>query len=132
MRVVHVAVAVILDPEGRVLLTRRAEDSHQGGLWEFPGGKVETEETLAEALSREIREELALEVRASTPLIKVQHDYGDKQVLLDVHLVRQYCGEPVPQEAQPMVWAAVGDLGDYLFPAANKPIVELLSRLFDG
>lgn len=131
MEPVHVAVAVILDPGGRVLLTRRAPDSHQGGLWEFPGGKLEHGETLEQGLVREIREELSLEILASMPLLEVRHDYGDKHVLLDVHLVRDYCGEPSPQEDQPMAWVAVADIDRYSFPAANQPIVEVVKSLME-
>ena len=71
---VHVAVGVILDSSRRVLLTRRAADSHQGGLWEFPGGKVEPGESLAVALARELHEELGIRVRRSSPLLEVRHD----------------------------------------------------------
>jgi 8-oxo-dGTP diphosphatase len=119
-------VAVLRGPEGEVLLTRRHADSHQGGLWEFPGGKVEPGESLAAALRRELLEELAVCVESHTPLIEVRHDYGDKQVLLDVHEVTAFSGEPAPQEAQPMRWVPLKELADYEFPAANAPIVKAL------
>ncbi|TXS96320.1 8-oxo-dGTP diphosphatase MutT [Parahaliea maris] len=121
---VHVAVGVILDTQQRILLTRRAADAHQGGLWEFPGGKVEQGEDVLTALDRELREELAISVERSSPLIEVRHDYGDKAVLLDVHLVWNFSGEPKGLEDQPMTWCAAEALGDYEFPAANLPIVE--------
>lgn len=124
MKEVHVAVGVILDATGRILLTRRAPDAHQGGLWEFPGGKVEDDESLEAALARELREELGIDVGRTSPLVAVRHDYGDKQVLLDVHIVWEHSGEAQGLEDQPLAWVEVSALGDYDFPAANVPIVK--------
>ena len=129
---VHVAVGVILDGSGRVLLSRRAADSHQGGLWEFPGGKVEPGETLVVALARELQEELGIRVRRSSPLLEVRHDYGDKQVLLDVHVVWEFAGRAQGREGQPLAWVAGDELGQYSFPAANVPIVEAVAALQDS
>src|SRR5210317_2614401 len=123
MTAVHVAVAVILDSKNNVLITRRAADAHQGGLWEFPGGKVEDGEDLAVALQRELLEELGIEIGRTSPLIAVQHDYADKAVLLDVHVVWDFAGEAVGLERQPLAWVCAQDLPDYDFPAANEPIV---------
>ena len=129
MQPVHVAVGVILDASRRVLLTRRAEDSHQGGLWEFPGGKVEPGETLLDALARELQEELGIRVRRSSPLLEVRHDYGDKQVLLDVHVVWEFDGQALGREGQPLAWVAGDELAQYSFPAANAAIVEAVNSL---
>ena len=122
---VHVAVAVI-ERGGQILVTQRHPDSHQGGYWEFPGGKLESGEALSEALCREIREELALVVEEHSPLIRIEHDYGDKRVLLDVHRVTRFSGEPIPCEGQPMRWVDVAKLHTLDFPAANQPIVQCL------
>jgi 8-oxo-dGTP diphosphatase len=129
---VHVAVGVILDDLGQVLISRRARESHQGGLWEFPGGKVESGESLREALARELREELDIEIRQSEPLLAIRHDYCDKAVLLDVHLVRAFSGRPRGLENQPLAWVAPDRLSDYPFPAANAPIVAAVQALFSG
>lgn len=129
MSPVHVAVGVVVDPSGRVLITRRAADSHQGGLWEFPGGKVEAGESLVLALARELKEELGIEVGSSRPLLEVHHDYGDKSVVLDVHLVGDYCGIARGLEGQPLAWVAPEDLADYAFPAANRPIIAAIEAL---
>ena len=126
---VHVAVGVILDGDERILLSRRADDAHQGGLWEFPGGKVEAGETLFEALRRELFEELDISVNSSEPLLQVGHDYGDKAVLLDVHLVRDFSGEASGREGQPLAWVDAAELAQYEFPAANRPIVEAVQKL---
>ena len=84
MKRVHVAAAVIRDSNGKILIARRADTQHQGGLWEFPGGKVEDDESVETALARELHEELGIVVNTARPMIKVRHDYPDKQVLLDV------------------------------------------------
>lgn len=126
---VHVAVGVIVDARRQILLTRRPDHVHQGGLWEFPGGKVEAGETLSKALKRELLEELAIAPLRTTPLLEIHHDYGDKAVRLDVHVVWEYSGEPEAREGQPMAWVDVSALTDYDFPAANEPIVAALVEL---
>ena len=123
MKRVHVAAAVIRGQDGRILLAKRPDHLHQGGLWEFPGGKVESGETVRAALARELKEELGIELQSARPLIKVRHDYPDKQVLLDVWEVSSFSGEPHGAEGQPLSWAAPRELGNYQFPAANLPIV---------
>ncbi|MFT7286356.1 MAG: 8-oxo-dGTP diphosphatase [Halieaceae bacterium] len=125
----HVAVAVIINAQGEVLLTRRHPQSHQGGFWEFPGGKVEPGETVAEALRRELREELAIDISEHRALLEIVHDYGDRLVCLDVHRVIAFTGQPRPCEGQPMRWVPGADLRAYSFPAANEPIVERLLEI---
>jgi 8-oxo-dGTP diphosphatase len=127
--VVHVAVGVVLDDDRRVLITRRATGSHQGGLWEFPGGKVESHETLAQALARELHEELGIEPARTTPLLEVNHDYGDKRVLLDVHVVWEFTGKARGLENQPLAWVSSEALSQYRFPAANVPIIDAVRSL---
>ncbi|MEO4045814.1 Nudix family hydrolase [Pseudomonas sp. CAU 1711] len=131
MKRVHVAAAVIRGADGRVLIAKRAADRHQGGLWEFPGGKVEAGEQVRDALARELNEELGIRVEAARPLIQVHHDYPDKQVLLDVWEVGAFAGEPHGAEGQPLAWAGAQELLDYEFPAANQPIVAA-ARLPDS
>ncbi|WP_263142374.1 Nudix family hydrolase [Pseudomonas sp. RIT-PI-AD] len=123
MNPIHVAAAVIRAADGRVLIAKRPEDKHQGGLWEFPGGKVEPGETVEAALARELAEELGIVVTAARPLIQIRHDYPDKQVLLDVWEVSAFDGEPHGAEGQPLAWVAPKRLPEYEFPAANQPIV---------
>lgn len=129
MSSVHVAVGVILDAQRNILITRRAAGAHQGDLWEFPGGKVEPGESLAQALARELREELGIEIGRTSALLEVHHDYGDKAVLLDVHVVWEFSGEARALEEQPMAWVSPMELGNYTFPAANEPIVAAVTRL---
>jgi 8-oxo-dGTP diphosphatase len=124
--IVHVAVGAITRAAGDVLIALRPEHTHQGGLWEFPGGKVEPGETVREALVRELREELAIEVREARPLIRIPYHYPDKHVFLDVWMVTAFDGEPVGQQGQPLQWVARSSLLNYQFPAANYPIVNAL------
>lgn len=132
---VHVVAAVIRDRDGRVLLAQRPLQKHQGGLWEFPGGKVEPDETETQALSRELEEELGLIPTACSPLIRIGHDYPDKSVELSVWTVTAWTGETysaalgmpgvcVGREGQPVVWVTPDELLQYPLPAANRPIVS--------
>ena len=125
--VVHVAVAVILRGQD-ILVSLRPDHVHQGGLWEFPGGKVESCESVCEALRRELNEELGIivstEPEALEPLIRIQHDYGDKAVLLDVWKVLGFSGEAHGKEGQAVQWVSASQLDTLDFPAANQPIVK--------
>lgn len=132
MSVLHVAVGVILDADSRILITRRHDDAHQGGLWEFPGGKVEPGESVAHALARELREELGIAIGPIHALTEVRHDYGDKAVWLDVHVVESFEGEARGLEGQPLAWVTAEELPVYRFPAANVPIVAAVRDYLDG
>lgn len=119
----HVVAAVVKNSANQVLLARRPEHRDQGGLWEFPGGKVEADETPQTALRRELHEELGIEVQAARPLIRIPYRYPDKAVLLDVWQVTAYAGEPHGREGQPVEWVRCDDLPRRSYPAANRSIV---------
>lgn len=125
---VHVAVGIIADPAGAILITRRPDHTHQGGRWEFPGGKVEADEAVEMALQRELHEELGITVQAAEPWLQVRHTYPDKTVLLDVWRVTAWRGEPHGREGQPLTWALPARLTDFTFPAADEPIIARLRR----
>lgn len=127
MKQVEVAVGVIVRDQ-RVYISKRDDVLHQGGKWEFPGGKREAGEDMAEALTRELREEIGIEVTAQEPMMEIRHDYGDKQVLLDIRLVTAFDGEPEHQEGQVSMWVPISDIEAYEFPEANGPIVEALLK----
>jgi len=122
----HVAVAAIVDKQHRVLLSLRPDHVHQGGLWEFPGGKLEPGESVEQALVREIHEELGIRIGASHPLIRIHHRYPDCAVLLDVWRVTDFTGEARGCEGQTVEWIPVSQLGTRAFPAANRPIIQAL------
>lgn len=124
---VHVAVAVVIR-DGRVLIARRPDHVHQGGLLEFPGGKVEPGETVQQALVREIGEETGLTVPEGSlePVIGIRHDYGDKRVFLDVWSTTEAQGQARGCEGQPVDWLLPESLHDEAFPVANRPIIRAL------
>lgn len=119
----HVAAAVVVDDAGRILIARRHDHLHQGGLWEFPGGKVEPGEAVPDALVRELHEELGISVKKARPLIRIPYRYPDRNVLLDVWRVVQFEGEAHGAEGQPLLWVEAEKLRQFEFPAANRPIV---------
>ena len=124
--VIHVAVGVLIDDANCVLLARRQKGTHLEGYWEFPGGKVELDETVEAALARELAEELGVSIGETSPLMTVAHDYGEKQVLLDVHRVLSWTGEPHGAEGQPIAWVSASSLDDFKVPEAN---VEIMVRV---
>ncbi len=124
---VRVAVGVIRNDHGQVLISERPAEKPHGGCWEFPGGKFKAGETIEQALRRELLEELNLTLDASRPLINIHHDYGGYPVLLDVHLVYAWHGEIHGREGQACRWVDQDKLGAYRFPAANVHILKALS-----
>jgi 8-oxo-dGTP diphosphatase len=127
-RVVHVAVGVIKNNQGQILISRRDASQHMGGFWEFPGGKVESGESVQQALSRELHEELniGIDTESLQPLCCIRHDYPDKSVLLDVWQTRQYSGEPQGMEGQPLRWVTAEKLVAAEFPPGNRAIIRAL------
>jgi 8-oxo-dGTP diphosphatase len=124
---VHVAVAIIVKQQ-QVLISLRKPEQHQGGLWEFPGGTVESGESVYQALCREIEEELDLTVHAAEPFMQVQHDYSDKSVLLDIWGVDNFTGTASGQEGQSIKWCEMTELDSHAFPQANQTIVSALQQ----
>ncbi len=123
---IPVVAGAILDPAGRVLLTRRPDQAHQGGLWEFPGGKLAPGESVQAGLARELQEELGIRLATSEPLIRVHHDYGDRRILLEVRRVLGYGGVPEGREGQPLRWVHPEALDPAELPAADRPVVLAL------
>lgn len=126
VRMVEVAAGVLTDAQGRVLLMQRLPGKHLAGLWEFPGGKLEPGETVAQALARELREELGVEVAASTPLIAIPWRYPEKTVRLHAMRVAAWRGDPVAREGHPLRWVHVHDMDVAAMPAADAPVVAAL------
>jgi 8-oxo-dGTP diphosphatase len=126
-KIVHVAVGVI-KKENKFFLTKRLADSHQGGKWEFPGGKVEENETVHQALHRELKEEVAIESLTCMPLMQISHDYGDKKILLDVFVVENFTGEAKALEGQQSGWFTLAEFEALNFPTANQAIIEKLQQ----
>lgn len=123
MKKVNVAVAVIVNEQQQILLALRHAHLHQGGKWEFPGGKIESNETVEQAIIREISEEVSLDVESTVPMMVLEHDYGDKLVCLHVHWVKDFSGQAEGVEGQEIKWVEVNQLSQFEFPAANQPIL---------
>ena len=122
----HVAAGVLIDGAGRALIACRPAGKHMAGGWEFPGGKLAEGETPLQALQRELREEIGIEVLSAEPLLAYRHVYPERVVLLDVWLVSRYAGEPRALEGQPLRWVAVEGLLDAGLLEADRPVVEAL------
>ena len=125
----RVAVGVITNAAGEVLVARRHDHLHQGGLWEFPGGKMADGESVRQALARELREELDIRVERAAPLLAVEHDYPDRSVRLEVWHVLAFSGTPHGREGQPLRWLPAAALDPAEFPAANAPIIAAVQAL---
>ncbi|WP_197465335.1 8-oxo-dGTP diphosphatase MutT [Marinomonas sp. TW1] len=122
---VKVAVGLILRDD-QVFIALRDSGKHQGGLWEFPGGKCESGESAELALARELEEECGIQVNACEYFETIAHDYGDKQVELVFYKVTGFLGEPHGKEGQEVRWVSLSQLNEFVFPEANVPIVEAL------
>ncbi|MGB0957726.1 MAG: 8-oxo-dGTP diphosphatase MutT [Litorivicinus sp.] len=129
---IQVAAGVIQGPGDQVLLTQRLAGAHQGGKWEFPGGKIEPGETPLAALGRELSEELGIRPSHASPLLEVAHDYGDKRVRLHVFVVHAFTGQPEGREGQSMRWVDRAQLPSMDFPAANRAIVDAYQSRSDA
>lgn len=126
-----VAVAVIVDKDKRILITRRPAHASHGGLWEFPGGKCEDGEAAEHALYREIDEEVGLKIHHSKFLGEIYHRYPHKEVTLVVFLVNQFMGLAARRENQmDLCWVTFEQLANYSFPEANYKIMQLLKTHF--
>lgn len=123
---IEVAAGVITDAEGCVLLMQRLPGKHLAGLWEFPGGKLEPGESIVQALVRELREEVGIEVVASEPLISIPWRYPEKSVRLHACRVTTWTGKPEPREGHALRWIALRDMDIATMPAADAPIVSAL------
>lgn len=123
---IAVAAGILIDDQGRALITQRPDGAHQAGWWEFPGGKIDRAETPLEALKRELREELGIYVRRADPLMAYRHEYPERVVHLHVWRVEDYRGVPTGIEGQVLRWAPVDELMDNGLLPADLPIVQAL------
>src|SRR4051812_6196284 len=117
--------------DGKLLITQRYPDAHLGGLWEFPGGKREPNETFAQCLVRELREELGIEVEVGERIEVITHEYPEKKVLLEFFRCRWLANEPQPLGCPAFAWITRDELSRYEFPAADAQLLERL-RVEDG
>jgi 8-oxo-dGTP diphosphatase len=123
-----VVAAVIRDRPGKILLTRRPAGSHMGGLWEFPGGKVEAGEAPIAALGRELEEELAISAKIGSPLTFAVHEEPGMRIVLLFFAATLGDTSPTALEGQEIAWVAPGDLPSYPTPPADAELVRILAR----
>lgn len=122
----QIGVAVIWNQSGQILIDRRKAGGAMGGLWEFPGGKIEAGETVPQCIVREIQEELAIKIIVGKHLISINHIYPTFEITLIVHHCQHISGTPQPIESEEIRWVNVPDLDKYEYPAANYQIIKII------
>ncbi|CAH8214035.1 8-oxo-dGTP diphosphatase MutT [Vibrio aestuarianus] len=131
MKRVHIVAAIIFNADkSEVYITKRPEHLHKGGYWEFPGGKLEVGETVEQAITRELNEEIGIDVTEQSPYQYLEFDYADKALKFDFICVTQFNHQPYGKEGQQGQWVPVAHLTDYAFPEANRPILERVVKEF--
>ena len=125
---IEVVAGIIVDQQSRILLAQRASHQHQGGKWEFSGGKIEAGEDAQQALARELHEELDIVVEPQYCQLfsQVSFDYPDKQVSLGFYIIKQFTGIPKGVEGQPLAWVTKQHCQAYTLPQANQPVLDKL------
>ena len=129
---IHVAVGVVFNAYREVLIAKRPLHKYKGGLWEFPGGKIEAHETVYDALKREFQEEVGIDILAALPWLKINYSYDKQDILLDTWKVTEFSGDPHGKEGQAIAWVNPHDLHQFEFPEGNKMILEHLLSFFSS
>ena len=124
----QIGVAVISNQQGKILIDRRKAEGEMGGLWEFPGGKIEPGETVEECIQREIQEELALTILVGDRLTTITHTYKTFKVTLYVHHCQYVGGIPQALASEEILWVEPSQIHQYQFPQANQQIINLLQQ----
>jgi 8-oxo-dGTP diphosphatase len=130
-KIILVAACALIDTDGRILLAQRPEGKSLAGLWEFPGGKVESGETPEETLVRELQEELGIQTKIPclAPLTFASHTYETFHLLMPLYICRRYEGIPHGREGQAIKWVRPQALRDYPMPPADEPLIPFLQDL---
>jgi len=129
VKYLRVAAGILHDAGGRVLITERVGGGPFQGMWEFPGGKIGADESAAEALVRELDEELGIEVAGIEHFMHIEHDYPDRSVSIDFFVVSEWKNEPAGLEGQALRWVETASLGDQNLLPADVPVIEALQQI---
>lgn len=127
-----IGVAVIRDDRDLILIDRRLAKGLLGGFWEFPGGKIEGNETVQECIKREILEEIGIDIAVDSHLITIDHTYSHFRVNLQVYNCRYLSGEARAIECEEIRWVTIEELDNYTFPAANQEIIRALKDMVNS
>ncbi|MDN3700267.1 8-oxo-dGTP diphosphatase MutT [Vibrio artabrorum] len=131
MKRTHIVAGIIFNSDkSQVFITKRPDDKHKGGFWEFPGGKVEVGETIEQAMTRELDEEIGIKVTEQSLFEHLEFDYTDKSLKFDFILVTDFEEQPYGKEGQQGEWVSLESLNQYTFPEANVPILERVIKEF--
>ncbi|WP_050937083.1 8-oxo-dGTP diphosphatase MutT [Vibrio harveyi] len=131
MKRIHIVAAIIFNQDkSQIFITKRPDDKHKGGFWEFPGGKVEQGESVEQAMIRELEEEIGITVTEQSLFEHLEYDYPEKSLKFDFMTVSQFDNQAYGREGQEGRWVDVAALLDYTFPEANVPILERVIKEF--
>ncbi|WGW00829.1 8-oxo-dGTP diphosphatase MutT [Vibrio sp. YMD68] len=131
MKRIHIVAAIIFNSDkSKIYITQRPEHLHKGGFWEFPGGKVEQDESIDQAMIRELHEEIGISVTELAPFHYVEYDYPEKSLKFDFITITDFNGEPYGKEGQLGKWVGISELNAYRFPEANLPTLEKVIKEF--
>lgn len=131
MKRIHIVAGIIFNQDkSQVFITKRPDNLHKGGFWEFPGGKVEPGESVPEAMTRELEEEIGIEVTQQHLFEHLEYDYPEKSLKFDFIVISHFNNEPYGKEGQDGLWVDIAELANYQFPEANVPILERVIKEF--
>jgi 8-oxo-dGTP diphosphatase len=125
-----VAAIILNNEQDKVFITKRHKDAHKGGLWEFPGGKVEEKESAEKAIARELFEEIDIKIVNCEHFQHLEYDYPDKSLKFDFYVVLEFQNRPFGKEGQIGEWVSIAELINYPFPEANVPILEKVIEIY--
>lgn len=131
MKRIHIVAGIIFNQDkSQIFITKRPDNLHKGGFWEFPGGKVEEGESVEQAMTRELEEEIGIEVTEQHLFEHLEYDYPEKSLKFDFIVISNFNNEPYGKEGQDGHWVDIPKLANYQFPEANVPILERVIKEF--
>ena len=123
-----IGIGLVFNKNGEILIDKRLENSSMGGMWEFPGGKKTSDESIKTTIERELKEELGIVVEVGEKLLSFEHAYTHKKLYFTVHICEWISGKPKPLASQKLLWVSPDKLFDFPFPAANTKIISELHK----